>query len=145
MQIATLLQEPVSKIMTKNPISVGLETIAIKVAELFKEHSFHHLPVVNYAGECKGVISKSDYLQLQNKFTRLYGDRYESNNERFFSSLLASEIMTPSPITLTIDNSIEQCIQEFLKNKARSIVITNEEVTVGIVTPYDILKYLYTL
>ncbi len=138
-----LLSKPIRTIMTKDPKSVLPNTIMTEVAAIFEQEEYHHLPVVDEQGLCQGIISKSDYYQLQDKFTHLPGRDYTKDNQLFFQTLLACNVMTKDVVTLDAEKSIEDLISVFLENKVRSVVVTEEDLAIGIVTPLDIIKYLY--
>ncbi len=132
----------VSSIMTKNPISVKPKTIGTEIVDIFENSSFHHLPVINDSAICIGVISKSDYYQLQDKFSRLKIKQCEAENEKFFKAVLASDIMTKDPVVVEEETPIKEIIRLFLKNEYHSVIVNKNGKCIGIVTPYDILRAL---
>lgn len=135
------IKNRVGEYMTKNTITVPPNMIMTKVSKIFDENTFHHLPVVDSHEVCVGIISKSDYYQLQNNFTRMEIGSATINNDRFFKTLIVSEVMTPNPISIDINESTLKVIDIFLENKYHSIVVTNKGKYAGIITPYDILKH----
>lgn len=137
-----ILIAKIDDLMSSNPITVKRDTIMTEIKELFDNNSFHHIPVVEETGKCIGIISKSDYHQLQDVFTRLNLERSKKNNERYFKSLIASEVMSEEVVSLPITGDIYKAIDIFLDNKIHSIIITKDEKCVGIITPYDILEFL---
>lgn len=126
-------------IMTRNLICAFPDMIMTEVSKIFEAHEFHHLPVIDN-NVCVGVISKSDYYQLQDTFTRKKIESAEKNNWMLFRSLLASEVMSTDPESLQVDDTIESAVEIFMENRVHSIVINDGDECVGIVTPYDILK-----
>jgi len=138
----TYLNKTVGELMTKEIISVSPLSIMTEVAEIFDNNSFHHIPVVGYKGNCVGIISKADYAQLQDKFTLIDGSQTDKTNQKFFASLLAKEVMSKDVISLESNIEISDAIQIFLKNKVHSIVVTEKEKCVGILTPFDLLQYM---
>lgn len=130
------------QIMTSNMVCSFPDMIMTEVSQIFDQHDFHHLPVIDKDGKCVGVISKSDYYQLQDQFTRSNKRSAEINNKLLFRSLLASEVMSKEPKSLRVDDTIGSAIEIFLENRVHSIVIEDEDKCKGIVTPYDILKLI---
>lgn len=130
------------EIMTKETVTSFPDMVMTKVSEIFDNNSFHHLPVIDDNGICVGVISKSDYYQLQNHFTKKNIGNAKLSNKMFFRSLLASEVMTPNPKTIDVNDPISKAVEMFLENKYHSLVVTKENKYQGIITPYDILKQL---
>ena len=136
------LNKTVGELMTRELISVTPNTIMAEVAKIFKANHFHHLPVIDREEKCVGVISKMDYYQLQDSFTRLDGSKCDAKNLKFLSSLLAKEIMSPNPICIEHNVDISDVIPVFLANTARSAIIIKNEKSVGIITPLDLLEYM---
>lgn len=128
-------------LMTSNPITVNEKTIMTEVATLFESNEIHHIPVVTGDMKVLGVISHRDYCQLQHHFTRLGSQVANDYNDRFFSALTAKDVMTPNPITLKKTEKIVKAMDLFLENKYQSIVVTEDDKCVGIVTTQDILSY----
>jgi len=81
MENTTLAEIMVADLIIVNP----LETMD-KVEAIFEKHNIHHLPVVNENYELLGIISKSDYYQLLDKFTFLNKEVEEKKNKRFLST-----------------------------------------------------------
>lgn len=136
--------QTISEIMTKDPLSFHPNMIMTDIVEIIEKSSFHHFPVINDNGGCDGVLSKSDYLQIQDKFTKFGHATAEVNNRMLMRSLLVSEVMTSPAVSVSITDSIDSVIRLFLKNEYRSVVITEDGKCVGIVTPIDILKSIAT-
>lgn len=133
---------PVKEIMTSTVHFVRPETIMSAVGQIFSTQNFHHIPVLDDDGKVLGIISKSDYYQLQNHFTRLkMGDCDEKNN-RFFQSLTADDVMTKNPVCIGHDTSIASVMQIFLENLFHAIPVLKDNVCIGIVTPHDILAFV---
>jgi acetoin utilization protein AcuB len=57
------LREPVSRLMSADVLTVGLETDVDEVIELLTEHRVGALPVVNADGTLAGVVSYVDVLR----------------------------------------------------------------------------------
>lgn len=132
--------------MSADLITVHPNTIMTDISQIFDEHTFHHLPVIDDNGACVGVISKSDYYQLQNCFTKInskYSDMHknaEVENERFFKSIVAQDVMTENPVCVDISASIDQILDVFIENKIHSVIVTESKKCMGIITTYDIIR-----
>lgn len=50
--------------MTKDPVAIDPDTKLKDAADLMFTHWFRHLPVVNSAGDLKGIISTRDLLRI---------------------------------------------------------------------------------
>lgn len=137
-----ILDKQVKTIMTSNLMTVKKDIIMTEIAEIFKAYHFHHIPVLDDDKKPIGIISKSDFNQLQHHFTHLNLADAEEQNQKFFASLLAQDIMTTELVCLQQGDPISEAVDIFLRNKVHSIVICKEETCVGILTPYDIIKSL---
>ena len=138
----TYLNKNIEDLMTKEVISVTPNTNMIDVAKVFKSNNFHHIPVIEENGKCIGLISKMDYYQLQDSFTRLNESKSEWKNTRFLSTLLAEEIMSKDPISIDRKENISTLIPIFLANTAHSVIVKDDNQYCGIITPFDLLKYM---
>jgi len=133
----------ISEVMTANPKTVKPDTSMLEIEKVFKSNDYHHLPVVNERGEPIGIISKSDYFMLLHHFTKKKVGNYEESNRMFFRSLLATDVMTPNPVTMNNTDKIEEVIDRFLNSKFRSLLVIDEnKKCIGIVTPYDLIKWM---
>lgn len=137
--------DSIKELVTLHPITVSPFAIMTEVEQLFNENNFHHIPVVNEEKECVGIISKSDYLQLQDKFTRWDLDRINISNKRFMRSLIAQEVMTENPTCLDLEASMDDVLAIFLENKFHAIPINKNDEFYGILTTFDLLKFLKEL
>jgi CBS domain-containing protein len=142
MTISIDLQTKVKEVMMDAPICVSPNTLMTEVEQIFSKNTFHHIPVLNEEKQAVGIISKSDFYKLQHHFTLFgYKDAKESN-ERFFKSLIASDIMNKKPITIGSSTPIGEAIKMFLVNRFHSLIVTEETKCVGIITPHDFLELL---
>lgn len=135
------LNDPVSTLMTKDVRVVSPDTRMTEIAEIFETEKFHHIPVVEYLVP-KGIISKSDYYQLQHYFTQLKIGNFAADNKKFFDSLIAEEVMKSEPVTIKEEGRIEEALDIFLQNEIHCLIVTKDDVCTGIITPYDFLKKL---
>lgn len=137
------LQKKITELMTENPQCVKPNVNMIEIENIFKRNNFHHIPVIDDNDEPIGIISKSDYHMLLHHFTKKKIGNFDVSNRMFFRSLLATDVMTPDPLCVKIDGTIEQVVDEFLKNEFRSLIVVDENnICQGIVTPFDIIKWL---
>ena len=134
------IQEPVKTIMSPDPIYVEENTTMDKVALVFDKRQIHHIPVVNKKEECTGIISKGDYLQILDKFSKFNIPSSNKINGKVLPSLLAKEVMSKEPICIDAEDPIETAIEIFLANVFRALVVKSNGKMVGIITPYDVLK-----
>jgi len=132
----------IKEIMTDNLTTVNPNTIVTQVSKLFEQNTFHHIPVVNDENICVGIISKSDYFQIQDQMTKMNQEKADKSNQLLWRSLLAEDIMTSPIISLDIGEELESAVDIFLENRVHSLVITEDGKCKGIVTTFDLIKTL---
>ncbi len=121
------LNNPVWEIMTSELTTVNSDTPWEELKPLFNGQSIHHLPVKDASGKLLGIISTED-LSRAVDFIRPK------------DQLLARHLMTVSVQTVRTDTPVKEVINHFLLNRFRAIpVVDEDDLLVGIVTPYDIM------
>ncbi len=122
--------DQVGSIMTTDLITVRADTPIGEVKNLFRTNSIHHILVESRVGELEGIISSVDLDRTAHFLL--------NENE-----LMAKHIMTASPVKVKPEMPLKHVVDYFLDNRYRAIPIVNQdEVLIGIVTPYDIMKAL---
>lgn len=102
----------ISDIMTSHLVTSYPDMIMTEVSKILDANTFHHLPVIDENDKCVGVISKSDYYQLQDSFTKMNGKQATINNQLFFRSLLASVFRKEHDFTIYVSSFIEKLYKE---------------------------------
>ena len=78
----------IQDIMTTELITVRFDETVTKVAEVFKEYSFHHIPIIN-ADDCiEGIVSRTDFERIKNGMTHFRIQNIEEYNTTLFQTLL---------------------------------------------------------
>ena len=110
---------------------------------IFKEHSFHHIPIVNDDESLEGIISLTDFERIKNGTSLFRNPKIEKYNEALFSTLLAKDIMTKDVKELRPNDTIFQAYEIFKKNRFRALPVIARGKLVGIITPFDMLEYFF--
>ncbi|XVE54477.1 hypothetical protein DITRI_Ditri03aG0084800 [Diplodiscus trichospermus] len=159
-----LEETPVSKVMTKNPVFVLSDTLAVEALQKMVQGKFRHLPVVDN-GE---VIALLDIAKcLYDAIARMeraaekgkaiaaavegveknWGTTFSGQNtfietlrERMFRPSL-STIITDNPklVTVSPDDTVLATAKKMLESRFNSAVVTVENKPRGILTSKDIL------
>lgn len=133
------IKASVSTIMSSDVKTVSSEDSLMTVKELFDQHDFHHIPVVDEE-EISGILSKSDLLYFLRGYTNNDIDRFiEATKLRAFK---VKEVMKTEIVTLQPAATIKEALTIFEKNKFHCIPIVEGEQLKGILTPLDIIKAL---
>jgi len=131
------LLSPVKELMSKNLITVNEDTPLNAVAEVFKKHKVHHIPVVNF-NTIVGMISSADLLNFKGG-----SETVESKIESFrFRNHSASDIMTTGLAKLDLNDRIAVAVNIFEENLFHAIPIEEDGKLIGILTTYDLIKGL---
>ena len=128
----------VTKIMTKDVVTIGLDESLREVHDIFQKQAFHHLLVVE-ENKLVGVISDRDLTAAISPFV---GTLDEQARDLVTLNLKASQIMTRDPIVVGPKDSIFKAIKIFNRNVISCIPVVNEqEQPVGIISWRDVLLY----
>lgn len=133
------LLDPISTIMTPNPICVGENESLSVVDKLFKEHRIHHLPVIA-EGKLTGIVSKSDFLFFRRGFLNDQSEKLE--DEVRLNNYVAKDIMTSKLAKMEPDEKINVALEVFRENLFHAIPVVKGDRIVGIVTTFDIILNL---
>jgi len=132
-------QEPVSKIMTRDLITLGLNDDLYKAEKLFKEHKIRHIPVVEEE-HIIGILSYSDLKRIS------FLDSFDSNeieiDNAIYNMLSIRQIMVKNPVVINSTVTVKSVAEILSKNEFHALPVVENKILVGIVTTTDLLKYL---
>lgn len=139
--ISTDINSPVSALMTTDLITASPFDPVDKIIEVFRDHDFHHIPVVEN-GFILGMISKLDLLSFFEDVSRWVDGKYQT--KYMMENATASELMTKDIVTLKPGDTLRFAVNIFRENYFRSLPVVNDKgVLEGIVTTYDILCHVF--
>ena len=138
-----MINTPVNEIMTTDLLTVDLHESVERVAQLFEEHKFHHIPVIDKSNSIKGIISLTDVERMKYGKSLFRNPDLETYNRVLFQSTLAEDIMTNKVVTLQSTDTIQRAYDYFKNNQFRALPILEGQKLVGIVTPIDLLDYFF--
>ncbi|MFN8339919.1 MAG: CBS domain-containing protein [Saprospiraceae bacterium] len=133
------LFDPISAIMTPNPICIGINDPLAIADKLFKENRIHHLPVIA-EGKLVGMISKSDFSFFRRGFSADHIDKV--GDEVRLNNYTSKDIMTVGLAKLDPDDKINVALEVFKENLFHALPVVKDGRIVGIVTTLDIIKNL---
>lgn len=107
--------------MTRKLVTVSPDNTLAKAKALMDSHNFRHVPVVE-DGKLVGILSNNDI--------RWHGHL----------SAMVAEAMTPNPVTVTPETTIDEAARLMLHRKINAVLIVDSGAPVGIITTSDILK-----
>lgn len=128
------------QVMSPQVVTVSMDDSLRVVRQLFEQHRFHHLLVVE-GRKLVGVISDRDLLRHLSPF--LGHDLAERTQDLATLNKRAHQIMTRAPISAFPDTTIEQAIELILQHRISCLPVVDEKShPVGIVSWRDLLKSL---
>ena len=133
------LLNPVSTIMTPNPISLNPASSISEASEIFSKNRIHHIPIVE-DGKLVGLISKSDYLFFKRGFLDENVD--EKIEEIRMNNYEVRHIMTTGIASMEPNERINVALEIFKENLFHAIPIVEDGKLVGILTTLDIISNL---
>ena len=113
----------VGKRMTKEPIVVEPEDLAIRAAHKMQAGGFRRLPVVS-DGKLVGIVSDRDLRE----------------HRGHLEQVKLNGIMTERPVTVTPATTIEEAAQIMLDRQISGLPVVADGRLVGIVTASDIMR-----
>ncbi|OEU67511.1 MAG: hypothetical protein BA863_04515 [Desulfovibrio sp. S3730MH75] len=141
-------------IMTSGALTLTPETEVVVAAKLLLEKHLNGVPVVNSNEELVGVICQSDLVAQQKSlsvpsfFTILDGFISFSSNddlEKEINKISATKVeqaMTPNPVTIVPDTSIEKIADLMVEKKLYTLPVVEGGKLIGVVGKEDVLKVL---
>lgn len=133
----------VKQIMTTDLITADPDETLDSVKHKLISNHIQHIPVVD-GKKIQGIISKSDIHRMEHHFTLFQSEKALQSNKQIFSTILASEIMTKSLVTLKESDTASIAVDLFRENLFHALPVINEkDQLVGMITPLDLLKYAF--
>ncbi len=133
--------QPVSKLMADDPITVHEKQKLSDVRKLITEHGVHHVPVVS-GKKLIGLISATDLLRVG------YGDISKIDARAFDTALdtmTIRETMVEDVATIQHDDPIKLAADLLSTGRFHSLPVLDGEDLVGVVTSTDLIRFLREL
>ena len=132
--------KPVADIMTRNLVTIKPDTTIDRIHDLFEQHTFHHIPVVDHA-RLVGIISKTDYLKIRHMIATTWGG--VTICQDMYKDMCAGDIMSREPLRIESADTIGLAADIFRANALHALPVVDDDELVGIVTSHDLLTYAY--
>lgn len=131
----------IENLMTKAVVTINENEDINKIEVLFQHSGLSHLVVVNDEASLVGVLSKTDLLSYFKFLSNETSGKTWSKKQRGFYT--AKHIMSTCLETLDVNEPVEKAYAIFVDIHCHCIPILDEKKLVGIMTPFDIVKFLY--
>jgi CBS domain-containing protein len=127
-----------------------------QVVRTMREHDLPAVPVINEGGRCVGIITEADLimggeqadLHLPHYIELFGGIVFLESTKRFEERLrkaigsVAEDVMTPDPVTISPDATVEAAAREIARRKHNRLPVVEHGRLVGVVTRLDVLDAL---
>ena len=127
--------EAVTKIMSKQPLTVHTGMKLSEVRAMFSEHGIHHLPVVS-GEKLVGIISTTDIFRVA------FGSSGAEIDNTLDHTSSIEQVMSKNPATVATTDTVRTAAELLSEGAFHSLPVIEGEKLVGIVTSTDLIKYL---
>lgn len=113
----------------KNVFSVDPSTVVYKAIELMAEKNIGGL-LITENGKLVGIFTERDYarkLILKGKSSK---------------DTTIGELMTRNPFTVTMDSSIEECMQLMSNRRIRHLPVVDNNELIGVISIGDVVRFI---
>ena len=137
--------------MTSPVIAVRPETPLDQAVRLMVENRISGLPVLDAAGHAVGILTEGDLLRRAETgtegprpgwFASLFRPGHLADDYVRTHGRRVSEVMTPDPVTVAQDATLESVAQLMLSKHIKRLPVTRDGVVVGVISRADLVKLL---
>lgn len=130
-------RESVTKIMSKDLITLQINEGLAKAELLFKENNVRHIPIVS-GDKIEGILSKTDLMRIS------FVDNYDLDkvDTTIYDMLSLDQVMVRNPVCISPTSTIKDVAEELVTKEFHALPVVEDEKLVGIVTSTDLINYL---
>lgn len=132
--------EPISKIMTRDLITLKVDDDLFRAEKLFKEHKIRHIPVVDNKKHILGILSLTDLNRIS--FLDSYDEDEVKVDNAIYEMLCIEQLMVKNPVIVSSNITIKEAAEILAKNEFHALPVVDNTILVGIVTTTNLLLYL---
>lgn len=127
--------------MTPNPQCVAENDTVERAIQIMRSLGERAVPVVDKNRHLKGVVGMKDIVNLfaRPKVREQYGDRAGEEEKVVIE---VQGVMRYPPITVGPDADVHRAAELMAKNHISSIIVTENEEPIGIITAQDLMQFL---
>lgn len=134
--------EPVTKIMTKDLVTIHDHEPVSRLRSILDGGEIHHVPVVS--GEnLVGIISTVDLMRISfGEFGNQDGKELDAILDHTYD---VPSVMNKAPVSMPVTGSIREAARILGSNSFHALPIVDGEKLVGLVTSSDLIRFLAEL
>jgi len=127
--------------MTPNPQCVAEDDTVEHAVQIMRSLAERSVPVVDKHRHLKGVVGLKDVVDLfaRPKVREQYGDRAGREEK---AAIEVQSVMRYPPLTVGPDSDVHRAAELMAKNHVSSIIVTENDEPVGIITSQDLMQFL---
>jgi CBS domain-containing protein len=143
-----------AQIMSRDVITVRPDAGLKELAEILTLHRISGVPVLDEDGRLVGVVSQSDLVAVNKnphvpKSVTLFDwviylesmDKFQAEMSKM-AGIRAADIMTPQPMTVTPDATLEELATIMTERKIHTLPVMDQGRLVGVIGKLDIVRSL---
>lgn len=128
--------------MSQPAITIDADDFADEAVRLIKKHEIHMLTVMQN-GKLVGIVTDRD-VKRASPCDVLSENREEDGN--LLSDIKVKKIMTPDPVTVPFDYTLEETVEKFLVNNISGLPVVNQQrKVIGVITKSDLFQLILIL
>lgn len=131
------LKYEVRDAMVAHPITISPQTPLKEVEDLFENHDFNGVPVVDEQRHLLGILTKFDLLKAFSLGIRAMVPHYDEIMEQ-----PAEAIMTRDPVSVEPLLPLSRLLQKLVEMRTKSLPVVENGRLVGIIARQDVLRAL---
>lgn len=134
---------PIGTLMSPQVACIRIDDSIHEALEEMVDLNFSAMPVVNHAGVCVGLLSRTDladfFLQLDRQAARADFVRGLDMDDGY--AIRVRELMTHDPLTISADESVVEAARLMAQHRIHHLpVVDREGLVVGFVSSLDIAR-----
>ena len=128
--------------MSQPAITIDVDDCVKDAVRLIKKHEIHMLPVLQ-KGQLVGIVTARD-IKRASPCDVFSENRKKDDN--LLSDIKVKKIMTPDPVTVPFDYTLEETVEKFLVNHISGLPVVNQQrKVIGVITKSDLFQLILIL
>lgn len=123
--------------MTSSPITTTPQTPLRELEQVFEEHDFNGVPVLDENGDLIGLVTKFDLLKAFILTPKTIVPHYDDIMQQ-----PAESVMLCEPVTVSPDLPLSRVLQRLVEMRIKSFPVVEGDRLVGIISREDVLAAL---
>ena len=128
--------------MSQPAITIDADAPIENAIKILQKHEIHMLPVMQ-SGQLVGVVTAQD---LKRAATCDVISENRQENSILPSGIKVRKIMTPDPVTVPYDYTLEETVEKFLVYNISGLPVVNQhQKVIGVITKSDLFQLILVL